>query len=115
MARGSVQSERTIAILSDDYLNAAFTQSEWAAAFALDPQGRKQNLIPVRVKECKPEGLLGAIPYVDLVGLSENDARKTLLAAFQDLTKSSGVPDFPGKNEHSRLAQPQFPRAIDKI
>jgi hypothetical protein len=36
--------------------------------------------VPVRVPEFTPDGLLGAIVYVDIVGLSEEAARAALLA-----------------------------------
>jgi hypothetical protein len=61
MERATAEAQKTLVVLSQDYLNAAFTQSEWAAAFARDPLGRNRSLIPIRVKECKPEGLLGPI------------------------------------------------------
>ena len=39
MQKAARETERTLAVLSEDYLNAEFTQPEWAAAFARDPQG----------------------------------------------------------------------------
>ena len=33
-------------------------QAEWSAAFARDPRGDKRVLIPIRVEECEPEGIL---------------------------------------------------------
>ena len=69
--RATAECEKTIAVLSEPYLKAAYTQSEWAAAFASDPQGLQRTLMPVRVGECEPEGLLKQIVYVDLVGVTE--------------------------------------------
>ena len=38
-------------------------------------------MLPVRVRECKPEGLLGPLVYVDLVGCKNRaEARERLLA-----------------------------------
>src|SRR5687767_6528945 len=71
-------SERTIAVLSPSYLNAHFTHSEWAAAFGQDPTSSIGVLLPVRVEECDPKGLLGRIIYLDLVGRIEDDARAAL-------------------------------------
>jgi tetratricopeptide (TPR) repeat protein len=40
MQHAAIESARTIGVLSSDYLNALFTQPEWAAAFAQDlPEG----------------------------------------------------------------------------
>jgi hypothetical protein len=69
--RAATKSSRTIAILSPDYLESQFATSEWAAAFARDPEGTKRMLIPVRVRPCNPGGLLKSIVYLDVVGLDE--------------------------------------------
>jgi hypothetical protein len=61
MDRAAKEAQRTIAVLSPDYLNAEFTKPEWAAAFKADPTGRDRRLIPVRVRDCQPEGLLEQI------------------------------------------------------
>jgi len=55
------QAERTIAVLSTNYLEALYTYPEWQAAFQQDPRGEKGILVPVRIQECKPPGLLGLI------------------------------------------------------
>jgi hypothetical protein len=46
MQEAMAESDLTVAVLSVDYLNAEFTQSEWAAAFARDPTGKNRMLIP---------------------------------------------------------------------
>ena len=97
MQNAAAGSERTIAVLSPDFLKSGFTQPEWAAAFAKDPTGAKNSLLPVRVRECELEGLLGQIVYIDLVGLNEKDAIDTLLKGIQrGRAKPSGPPRFPG-------------------
>jgi tetratricopeptide (TPR) repeat protein len=96
MQKASAETEKTVLVLSENYLKAEFTQPEWAAAFASDPQGWKRKLIPVRVTVCEPGGLLGQIIYVDLVGLSEKEARNALLGAFAERAKPAQAPAFPG-------------------
>src|SRR5260221_6474534 len=54
MQRATQECERTIAILSEDYLAALFTQPEWASAFAKDPTGIQRSLLPIRVHDCNP-------------------------------------------------------------
>jgi hypothetical protein len=95
MQRAAAESQKTIAVLSESYLKSSYTQPEWAAAFANDPQSLERKLIPVRVKECKPEGMLRPIVYVDLVGLSESEAKQTLLDALQQRAKPEQKPAFP--------------------
>ncbi|MBV5337400.1 MAG: toll/interleukin-1 receptor domain-containing protein, partial [Deltaproteobacteria bacterium] len=74
----------TLAVLSPDFLKSAYTQPEWAAAFAQDPTGRKSVLVPVRVRECELTGLLSQIVYINLVGLSEKAAIDALLLGIKN-------------------------------
>jgi hypothetical protein len=72
------------------------------------PLGRK--LVPVRVAECTPEGLLKSIVFIDMVGLDEDHGRQTLLEGLAARrAKPSSKPNFPGKPATSR--ESPFPRA----
>src|SRR5262245_1145390 len=70
MHRASAGSDRTIAVLSPDYLHSLFSMAEWVAAFVADPDGAKGKLVPVLVREVAREelGLLASIIHVNLVG-----------------------------------------------
>jgi hypothetical protein len=110
MDRAAASATKTIAILSPDYLKSAFGSAEWAAAFGDDPQGFRRKLVPVRVRECEAEGLLGKIVYIDLVGKSEDDAREVLLKGIiGQRAKPRQKPTFPG----SRETKPSFPGERD--
>jgi TIR domain len=52
MQHAASSANRTIAVLSQKYLESSFTAQEWPAAFAQDPQGRKKKLIPIRITPC---------------------------------------------------------------
>jgi hypothetical protein len=84
------QSDRLLMVLTPDYLKSMFAQSEWQAAFAMDPSGEKGMLVPVRVAEVELQGLLLSRIYCDLIGLGEREARRTLLAALSG--KARGKP-----------------------
>ena len=62
-------------MLSPDALEAPYVQQEWFAALVNDPLGKERRFVPVRVRDCKPTGLLGPIVYLDLVGLSSGGPR----------------------------------------
>ena len=94
MQEATSEAERTIAVLSQDYLDALFTHPEWAVAFAKDPKGEKHALVPVRVGECELEGLLSIIVYIDLMGLQEAAAKKRLLSEL----KGNGKPKVSPAN-----------------
>ena len=59
MDRATKVAERTIAVLSQQYLNSAPSTAEWAARFREDPTGKDRRLLPVRVQACEVAGLLG--------------------------------------------------------
>lgn len=88
---------RTIAVLSPTYADRPYPLSEWAAAYVRDPIGVRRTLIPVRVKECSPPGLLAAIVYIDLVGADRDEAKRRLLKGIDlERPKVLAEPPFPG-------------------
>jgi hypothetical protein len=107
MQKAMSNTERTIAVLSRDYLNSKFTQPEWNAAFARDPTGEKGLLLPVKVRDCELTGLLPQIVYIDLIDLSPNEAAEALLNGVKrGRAKPSSSPSFPGI---VRRPKPIFP------
>ncbi len=84
---GALQrAKRLLLVLSPDFLAAKFPEAEWTAALASDPTEENRTVVPVRVRECQPDGLLKPIVYIDLVGLSAGDARKRLLDELKGAT-----------------------------
>jgi hypothetical protein len=59
MHKASAEAERTIAVLSPEYLGSHFGRMEWTAALA-----QKKELLPVRVREVEVTGLLAGIVYI---------------------------------------------------
>jgi tetratricopeptide (TPR) repeat protein len=107
MHTAAAECERTIAVLSPDYVNSRFTPPEWAAAFAQDPTGTQGLLVPVRVRKFHLKGLLPQIVYLDLVGLSEPAGKKTLLDGIKRGRKKPKMkPGFPG------TARPSYPGVV---
>jgi len=96
MQRAIAEADITMVVLSEAYFKAEFAQPEWAAAFAQDPTGKKRRLIPVRVEECTPTGMLATIIYIDLVGLDEEDAEHALVDGLKPSGKPMERPLFPG-------------------
>lgn len=102
--RSTKEAKRTIAVLSPDYLEASYTQPEWAAALGQDPKSDQRKLLPVRVRECQPEGLLSFIVYIDLVNKDEATGRTDLLDGVNpNCLRPKTPPRFPGR------PQPSFP------
>jgi len=110
MHKALTECEHVVAVLSSAYLESGFATSEWAAAMGDDPVGAKRRLIPVRVEDVVPPGLLRNRVYVDLVELSEEEARDALLTGVgEQRSKPTAVP-FPGHARPSR-STPPFPGA----
>lgn len=110
MHKALTECDHVVPVLSSAYLKSGFGTSEWAAAMGYDPVGAKRRLIPVRVEEVVPPGLLHNRVHIDLVGRSEEDARDALLAgAGGQRAKPKSVP-FPGQVQSSQPTPP-FPGA----
>src|SRR5437879_1974879 len=102
MQSAVLNTKQTIAVLSDNYFRADFTQPEWAAAFVQDPTGKKRKLIPVRVRPCQPAGMFAPIIYIDLVDKEEGVARQLLLTGVApNGPVRRGPTTFPGKSSAS--------------
>ena len=71
-----------------------------------DPTGAKRLLVPVRVRECQPDGLLLAVVYIDLLGQSRKEAQKRLLEGIQADGRSTVLPDVP------LSSAPAYPAAV---
>ncbi len=100
--------DQTIAVFSPDYFKSTFAAAEMNAALVDDPLGIQGKLVPVRIAECQPAGLLRGRVYIDLVGKAEEVARRELLQGISAsrLTRSKPAeavhfpvkPSFPGDN-----------------
>jgi TIR domain/Tetratricopeptide repeat len=67
MQQATVTAERVVAVLSAAYLRSAHGEAEWRVFYAQDPSGKQGLLMPVRVDNVDPPGLLKTRVYVDLV------------------------------------------------
>jgi len=98
MQQAASSAHRTVAVLLPAYFGSRFGEAEWRAAFAKDPTGELRLLVPVRVQDCQPPGLLASRIYVDLVGLDEATAAARLRAGIQQgRARPPGRRPFPGQ------------------
>ena len=113
MQQAITTAERLVVVLSAAYLQSGHGEAEWRAFYAKDPSGDRGLLLPVRVSDVEPPGLLKTRIYVDLVGRDANIARATLLAAARRVRgKPTSEPEFPGMHGQSMshgTEEPQFP------
>ena len=115
MDRAAKEAERTIAVLSDDYLLSGLAKSEWHVAFVKAATGKQGALLPVRVREVELEGLLKPIVYIDLVDSTEERAKELLIAGVErERAKPKSPPRFP-KPATSAPAAPRFPGSLPPI
>jgi TIR domain len=103
--------ERTIAVLSRAYLESAYSEQEWQAAWADDPSGVERKLLVLRIEDCPRPGLLGQVVSEDLFGVGRELARTRLLAAVQEGRRKPPMPpQFPG--EAPPVTEPEFPGLV---
>lgn len=92
------QSNKTIVVLSKNYVNSDFCLPEWAASFVQDPVGKLNTLIPVRVDDITPMGLFAPIVYIDISDKDEQGATVELLKGIGVTSTLREKPSFPGKS-----------------
>ena len=97
MERAISNVKRIIAFLSPQYLNALYTQPEWAAAFKRDPKG-EQSI------------------FIDLAGRDEGSAAKILLTELRyERAKSEMAPAHPERVQHTVSKQLSLPSDFPSI
>lgn len=102
-------SNQVILVLSQAYLDSRFSTEEWQSAWA-SASGR---LLPIRIDDVSPSGLLGPIVYVDFVGCSETECLDRLARALAPKGRTSGSP-FPGASTvPQRSFGQRFPGPLD--
>ncbi|GAC1506774.1 MAG: hypothetical protein NVS2B12_21440 [Ktedonobacteraceae bacterium] len=73
------QARYTLALLSPAYLNVENVHNEWTAILDQSQVEEKRLLLPIRVRDCTPQGIFASLQYLDLVGKSDNIANAMLL------------------------------------
>jgi WD40 repeat protein/3',5'-cyclic AMP phosphodiesterase CpdA len=116
MHRTLPASARVVPVLSAAYLaDSRYGNAEWLVVWPDDPEGLRRRVVPVRVGQCRPGGLLRTIVYIDLVGLDEEEATAKLLsgiaASLEGRVKPPAAPAFPGRGGHvpHSAGRPAFP------
>lgn len=118
MQQATTMATRVVAVLSAAYLQSGHGEAEWRTFYAKDPSGERGLLLPVRVSNVEPPGLLTTRIYVDLVGQDANSARAALLSAARGTRgKPTEAPEFPGdrRSEVSATEAPRFPDELPQV
>ena len=97
MDRGVREAAVVVAVLSRNYLTSRYGRMEWQAALRTDPD----KLVTVRIGDCRLDGLLATITYLDLLEVTEPAvAQETLLSGLHTMlagrAKPVREPVFPG-------------------
>ena len=98
MQKALTTSKKIILVLSQEYFDSEYCTAEWLSAFKTDPTGKERRLIPVRIANINPPGLLESRIYIDLVNEIENQNEKAALkklldgVSFDELSREA--PDF---------------------
>jgi TIR domain/NB-ARC domain len=116
------RARRTLGVLSPQALQAPYVREEWAQRLAGDPTGDQRALVLVRVEPCQPEGMLGPVIHIDLVGLDEASARGRLREELAAVVRGERLlpadPAFPGQAPTAGapvVGPPRFPTALPPV
>jgi hypothetical protein len=115
MQAAILTAERTVAVLSPAYFASEFSEAEWRVAFANDPSGTLESLVPVRVHPCHPPGLLKTRVYVDMVDADEPTCRQRLLDAVNKDRVRPTTAWFPGTVSGTARSSSRFPGAGPEV
>src|SRR5579864_3816465 len=66
----TLRAERTIVLLSPEYLAGVETADDWQEAFARDPTGAKGHVVPLCIDATEASDALADVACIDLVGLN---------------------------------------------
>jgi len=105
MNEGVQCATRTVAILSEAYLESIYASNEWQATQNADPTGFIRKLIPIRIEDCRPPALLAAVVWIDLFDRTVEDAHRHLLEQLRGTLTVGPSPQPPPLSPH-RLAAP---------
>jgi hypothetical protein len=110
----------TLLVLSPAYERSAMAEAEWRPGFVADSSGEARRLLPVRVEECRPTGLLADRVYIDLVGLDEATARARLrqevASALRGHARPASRPPFPSAPVPApAVERSRFPTALPAV
>ncbi|MGA8117471.1 MAG: TIR domain-containing protein [Actinocatenispora sp.] len=104
MDRGIRDAALVVAVLSPHYLRSTYGALEWQAALRADPTNPTTRLLTVRVEDCRVEGLLATITFLDLVGVVDVvEARAKLLGRIREAAGGRAKPAI----------QPGYPQSHD--
>ena len=98
-------SKQVVAVLSPEYLQSPYAGAGLNAALVADPLGSKGTLVPVRVRDCTPGGMLSGRIDIDLVGKDVDRARHDLLSGVA----AARLRRRPGPEEARFAHPPGFP------
>jgi tetratricopeptide (TPR) repeat protein len=115
----AIQTTRhTILVLSPAYLRSEMAEAEWRPGFKADPSGTQRRLLPVRVEDCEPAGLLADRVWIDLTGTDEAAARARLREEVARALRGPGrpttAPRFP-RAPAAATTRPRFPTALPSV
>jgi hypothetical protein len=106
MQEAMTQTNKTIAVLSEDYPKSQHAEDEWTDA------ARRRALVPVRVRPWEPAGIFATTVYVDIVGFKEQDVRTAILGAFSTRANAESTPPLTLRPGHRKPKQsPPYPGA----
>ena len=111
MDRGLSQAAVVVAVLSRHYLNSTYGRLEWQAALRADPVHPATRLVTIRIDDCRLDGLLATITYIDLVRITDpHEARELLLQRIRHALagRAKQAAEYPQSTDYPQAADSQL-------
>jgi len=92
MHEASVSSDRTLFVLSAAFLESKWGMLEVFSALARDPDSSARTVLPVRVQNVTPPGIMRALVYVDLYNKDKAIGKRALIEGVRACIEGHRVP-----------------------
>ncbi len=110
------KADRMIALLSPDYQQSEQCMDEWNAFNDKQNETGKSIIMPFRVADYKPKGLLRTIIYSDLVGtINRTELALKVESTVKGIKKPDDEPVCPFSTAIPETDEPSDPFAVPKI
>ena len=109
------ESCRMILVISSDYLQSGYCEEEWTNAIAQSKLSGEYEIVPIRVEDVSPDGMLTARNYISLFQFvgeeKEKDAEAFLLEQIKQEIPRVRPAVYPGAVQKTQ-ARAAFPGAM---
>ena len=118
MERGIQQSERTLAVLTPEWVDSEWSQLEALMTIAHDPIGRRRRLVPLLLRKCQPSPAIHIVQLPATLPKSQRAEAEWHLLSSDNAESRAPLRDekrVPGCQREAAAASSQMHALVDAI